>query len=77
MGRAASRFASSRNSLRVAAEDMGGTQPRKVVYFPMSGRCKLRKLPPVENRIISHHEQLYLASLGKQVADGGDVDLFE
>jgi chemotaxis protein CheD len=63
--------------LRVAAEDLGGTQPRKVVYFPATGRCKLRKLPPVENRIISHHEQLYLATLGKQAADGGDVDLFE
>src|SRR5215469_12967983 len=49
--------------LRVAAEDMGGTQPRKVIYFPASGRCKLRKLPPVENRTISHHEQLYRESL--------------
>jgi chemotaxis protein CheD len=61
---------------RVAAEDLGGTQPRKVVYFPASGRARLRKLRPVENRIISHHEQLYLASLGKQ-ASGGDVELFE
>jgi chemotaxis protein CheD len=61
---------------RVAAEDLGGTQPRKVVYFPVSGRARLRKLRPVENRIISHHEQLYLASLGKQ-ATGGDVELFE
>jgi chemotaxis protein CheD len=61
---------------RVAAEDLGGTQPRKVVYFPASGRARLRKLRPVENRIISHHEQLYLASLGKQAA-GGDVELFE
>jgi hypothetical protein len=56
---------------------MGGTQPRKVIYFPASGRCKLRKLPPVENRIISHHEQLYRDSLRKQAADGGDVDLFD
>jgi chemotaxis protein CheD len=63
--------------LRIAAEDMGGTQPRKVIYFPASGRCKLRKLPPVENRIISHHEQLYRDSLGRQAADGGEVDLFE
>ncbi len=63
--------------LRIAAEDMGGTQPRKVVYFPATGRCKLRKLPPVENRIISHHEQLYRDSLGRRAADGGDVDLFE
>jgi chemotaxis protein CheD len=61
---------------RVAAEDLGGTQPRKVVYFPASGRARLRKLRPVENRIISHHEQLYLASLGRQ-AVGGDVELFE
>ncbi|HEX3845026.1 MAG TPA: chemoreceptor glutamine deamidase CheD [Steroidobacteraceae bacterium] len=61
---------------RVAAEDLGGTQPRKVVYFPTSGRARLRKLRAVENRIISHHEQLYLASLGKQ-ASGGDVELFE
>ena len=63
--------------LRIAAEDMGGTQPRKVIYFPATGRCKLRKLPPVENHIISHHEQLYRESLRNQVADGGDVDLFE
>lgn len=61
---------------RVAAADLGGTQPRKVVYFPASGRARLRKLRPVENRIISHHEQLYLASLGRQ-AVGGDVELFE
>ncbi len=63
--------------LRVAAEDMGGSTPRKVIYFPASGRCKLRRLPPVENRIISHHEQLYRDSMGKQAADGGDVDLFD
>jgi len=61
---------------QVAAADLGGTQPRKVVYFPASGRARLRKLRPVENRIISHHEQLYLASLGKQ-AGGGDVELFD
>jgi chemotaxis protein CheD len=62
---------------RIAAEDMGGTQPRKVVYFPNSGRVKLRRLRPVENRIISHHEQLYLASIGSKAAGGGDVELFE
>ena len=62
---------------RVAAEDLGSTQPRKVVYFPASGRVKMRRLRPVENRIISHHEQLYLASIGSKAAGGGDVELFE
>src|SRR5215470_14885673 len=61
---------------RIIAEDVGGTQPRKVLYFPASGRVKLRRLRPVENRIISHHEQLYLASIGTAaVAAGGDVEL--
>jgi chemotaxis protein CheD len=62
---------------RIAAEDMGGIQPRKVVYFPNSGRVKLKRLRPVESRIISHHEQLYLASIGSKAAGGGDVELFE
>ncbi len=61
---------------RLTAEDLGGTQPRKVVYFPTSGRARLRKLRPVENRIISRHEQLYLESLGRQIA-GGAVELFK
>jgi chemotaxis protein CheD len=62
---------------RIAAEDLGGTQPRKVVYFPATGRVKMRRLRPVENRIISHHEQLYLASIGSKAAGGGDVELFD
>jgi chemotaxis protein CheD len=63
---------------RIAAEDLGGTQPRKVIYFPDTGRVKMRRLRPVENRIISHHEQLYLASIGTAAAAaGGDVELFD
>jgi len=63
---------------RIVAEDLGGTQPRKVIYFPAAGRVKVRRLRPVENRIISHHEQLYLASIGTAAAAaGGDVELFE
>ncbi len=60
--------------LRIAAEDLGGTQPRKLLYFPASGRARMRKLRPVENRSVSHHEQLYLASIRGQI--GGEVELF-
>ncbi len=62
---------------RIAAEDLGGTHPRKVVYFPASGRAKMRRLRPVENRVISHHEQLYLASIRNAAVGGGEVELFE
>ena len=63
---------------RIVAEDLGGTTPRKVFYFPTTGRVKMRRLRPVENRIIGHHEQLYLASIGTTAAAaGGDVELFD
>jgi chemotaxis protein CheD len=63
--------------LSIAAEDMGGTQPRKVIYFPNNGRVKMRRLRQVENRVISHHEKLYLESIGHKAAGGGDVELFD
>jgi chemotaxis protein CheD len=63
--------------LSIAAEDLGGTQPRKVIYFPNNGRVKMRRLRQVENRVISHHEKLYLESIGNKAAGGGDVELFD
>ena len=65
--------------LHIAAEDLGGTQPRKIVYFPLSGRVRLKRLRSVESRIVSHHEQLYLESLREAArrealgTDPGDV----
>ena len=56
---------------------MGGTQPRKVIYFPASGRVQDAQLRQVENRVISHHEKLYLESIGNKAAGGGDVELFD
>jgi chemotaxis protein CheD len=63
---------------RIAAEDLGGTQPRKVLYFPGSGRVRLRRLRPLENRSVGHHEELYRRQLGSQAANAdGDVELFD
>ncbi len=61
---------------RLSAEDLGSTYPRKVVYFPTTGRVKVRRLRPVETSAVSHQEQLYLASIGSRAA-GGDVELFD
>ena len=59
----------------IAAQDVGGDQPRKVVYFPNEGRVRVRKLRPIENRAISDREKLYLDSLRAKDA-GGDIELF-
>ncbi len=57
------------------AQDVGGEQPRKVIYYPLEGRVRVRKLRPIENRGVSDREQLYMSSLEKQ-NDGGDIELF-
>jgi chemotaxis protein CheD len=61
--------------LRMNAQDVGGEQPRKVVYYPTEGRVRVRKLRPIENRGVSDREKLYLDSLGSK-NDGGDIELF-
>jgi chemotaxis protein CheD len=60
----------------IAAEDLGGSQPRKIVYFPAQGRVRVRRLRAIENRSIADREQIYLAALDNQ-PDGGDVELFD
>jgi chemotaxis protein CheD len=61
--------------LPIDAQDVGGEQPRKVIYFPTDGKVKVRKLRPIENRGISDREKLYMDSL-RAKEDGGDIELF-
>ena len=61
--------------LPIDAQDVGGEQPRKVIYFPTDGKVKVRKLRPIENRGISDREKLYMDSL-RAKDDGGDIELF-
>jgi chemotaxis protein CheD len=61
--------------LPIGAQDVGGDQPRKVIYFPGDGKVRVRKLRPIENRGISDREKLYRDSLSAKDA-GGDIELF-
>jgi chemotaxis protein CheD len=65
----------SLEKLPISAQDVGGDQPRKVIYFPADGKVRVRKLRPIENRGISDREKLYLESL-RAKDEGGDIELF-
>ena len=65
----------STEGLHTNAQDVGGEQPRKVIYYPTEGRVRVRKLRPIENRGVSDREKTYLDSLGTKT-DGGDIELF-
>lgn len=62
-------------SLSIISEDLGGLHPRKVLYFPASGRVLVRKLPLSHDSNVSQQELEYQRSLiRKPVA--GEIDLF-
>jgi len=62
--------------LAIAAEDVLGYAPRKVQYFPLTGRVRVRKLNTLHNDTLTRREQEYLDSLAKKKVEG-KVDIFK
>ena len=61
--------------IRVQAEDLKGLYPRKVYFFPNSGRVMVRKLKSVHNNTILEREKDYDQRL-RSSSIAGDVELF-
>jgi chemotaxis protein CheD len=61
--------------LRVVAEDLGDIFPRMVVYFPLTGVARVKRLRSLHNNVIAEQENSYRESIvDKPVA--GDIELF-
>jgi chemotaxis protein CheD len=61
--------------IRVLAEDLNDIFPRKVYFFPRTGRVLVKKLRELNNNTLVNREQDYAIRLaGKEI--GGEVDLF-
>lgn len=65
-----------KENLKVVAEDVGGRHPRKLQYFPYTGRVRVRKLNNLHNNTLIERENNYLENL-KQSNLKGKVELFE
>jgi len=61
--------------LRCAAQDLGGVLPRRIHYYPATGRVVRRLLGLNEARAIDREETDYEKTLRKQ-APAGEIDLF-
>lgn len=61
--------------LMLSAEDLGDTHPRKVIYDPMTGKVRVKKLRSLHNNTIIHREQAYIRDLEQQPKEG-EIDLF-
>jgi chemotaxis protein CheD len=60
---------------RVSGEDLGDEFPRKVNYFPQTGRVRVKKLMNSRTETIAAREQSYMKQLDTAPKSGG-VELF-
>lgn len=60
----------------IMSEDVLGFAPRKVQYFPLTGRVRVRKLTTLHNDTLSRREEEYQKSLEKKKVEG-KVDIFK
>ncbi len=61
--------------LKLIAEDVGDIYPRKVQYYPMSGKVRMKKLRSLHNNTIIERETRYLDTLESKPIEG-EIDLF-
>ena len=61
--------------IRVLAEDLNDIYPRKVYFFPRSGKVLVKKLMQTHNDTLARREQDYASRL-KVAPVGGEIDLF-
>jgi chemotaxis protein CheD len=61
--------------LRLASEDVGGVLARKVVYYPATGRVRVKKLKQLHNNTIVERESRYIADIERRPVKG-EIELF-
>jgi len=61
--------------LRIAAEDLGGVHPRKIMYNPLTGKVRMKLLRSMHNDTIIRRETEYMQELDEKPV-AGEVELF-
>ena len=62
-------------ALRLISEDVADIYPRKIMYYPISGRARVKKLKSLHNRTVAERESSYMSSLVKE-PETGSAELF-
>ena len=61
--------------LKITSEDVGDVYPRMVVYFPATGKVRVKRLRSLHNNSIIEQEFSYLNSIEAKPVSG-DIELF-
>lgn len=60
---------------KIISQDIGDVYPRKVLYYPNSGRVRVRRLNAMHNQSLAAEENRYIDNIGSKPVEG-DVELF-
>ena len=66
----------AKEGFNIITEDVGGVYPRKVQYFPLSGRVRMKKLYRLHNETIITREAKYIETIRREKLSG-EIDLFD
>jgi chemotaxis protein CheD len=61
--------------LKIVSEDVGENFPRMVVYFPATGKVRVKRLRSLHNNTIVEMETNYLSAIEEKPVSG-DIELF-
>lgn len=61
--------------LKIVSEDVGDVFPRLVVYFPATGKVKVKRLRSLHNNVIVDQETRYLETIAAKPVSG-EIELF-
>lgn len=61
--------------LKLVSEDVGDVFPRKVIYYPRTGKVKVKKLRQMHNNTIIERETSYMSSIEVKPVES-DIELF-
>ena len=62
-------------ALNLVSQDLGDIYPRKVIYFPKTGKVKMKKIKDLHNETIASRERQYRSSI-KDIRVESEVELF-
>ncbi len=62
-------------ALRLLSQDLGDIYPRKVIFFPHTGKVRMKKIKDLHNETIASREKQYGSSI-KNVTVKSDIELF-
>ncbi|NPA72324.1 MAG: chemoreceptor glutamine deamidase CheD [Gammaproteobacteria bacterium] len=60
---------------KLVSQDIGDIYPRKVLYYPITGRVRVRRLNAMHNQSLADQENSYINTIESKPVEG-DVELF-